>query len=119
MDSPTGSVFSLIEKPHLHVEESSEVVIAETERKVFCPEDLLVSNGFKKSDYYTDQPCTIINCKDPACLYGHTCKCTAHKNFDAVLVPVNAFLSSRMVFVQHPACTSQNLTESALRGRLK
>jgi len=86
MNSPTSSVLSPIEKRHLLVEESMEVVvIAITEKKVFCPEDLLVSNGFKKSDYYTDQPCTIQNCKDPACLDGHTCKCAAHKKFDAVL----------------------------------
>jgi hypothetical protein len=32
---------------------------------------------------------------------------------------VNAFLSSRMVYVHHPACTGQNLTESMLRGGLK
>jgi len=39
----------------------------------------------RKSDYYTDQPCTILNCKDPACVFGHTCKCHSHKNFGAVL----------------------------------
>ena len=76
---------SPIRKRHLHVEDSREDVIVVAEKKVFCPEDLLVSNGFKKSDYYTDQPCTILNCKDLACGFGHTCKCNAHKNFGAVL----------------------------------
>jgi hypothetical protein len=62
MNSPTSSVLSPIEKRCLLVEESREVVIAVTEKKVFRPEDLAVSNGFKKSDYYTDQPYTIQNC---------------------------------------------------------
>jgi hypothetical protein len=85
MDSPTILVLSPIEKRRLLVEDSSEVVIAETERKVFCPEDLLVSNGFKQSEYYTDQPCQVPNCKDPACVFGHTCKCTKHRAMGAVL----------------------------------
>jgi hypothetical protein len=68
VDSPTSSVLSPIKKRHLHVEESSEIVIAETERKVWCPEDLT--------------PC----CKDPACVFGHTCKCNSHREMDAVLV---------------------------------
>jgi len=44
-----------------------------------------VSNGFKLSVYYTDQPCQVPNCKDPACVFGHTCKCNSHKNIGAVL----------------------------------
>jgi hypothetical protein len=111
LDNPTGSVLSPIEKRRLHVEESSEVVIAVTERKVCRPEDLLISNGFKKSEYYTDQPCLVLNCKDPACVFGQTCKCKAHKNCE-LFFGVNAFLTSRAVCAHHPACTSQNLTES-------
>jgi len=66
-------VLSPIEKCRLHVEESSKIVIAKTERKICCPEDLIVRNGFKLSGYYTDQPCLVPNCKDPACVFGHTC----------------------------------------------
>jgi hypothetical protein len=67
------------------VEDSGEVEIAIAERKVCCPEDLLVTNGFKLSVFYTDQPCQVPNCKDPTCVFGHTCKCPSHKNFGAVL----------------------------------
>ena len=59
MESPTSSVLSPIEKRRLHVEESSEVVISVTERKVCCPEDLIVATGFKLSGCYTDQPCLV------------------------------------------------------------
>ena len=58
---------------------------AVAENKVFSPKDLLVSNGFKKSDYDTDQPCLVPNCKDPACVFGHTCKCSRHNRIGAVL----------------------------------
>ena len=85
VDSPTSSVLSPIKKRRLLVEDSGEVKIAVTERKVCCPEDLLVSNGFKLSVYYTDQPCQVPNCKDPACVFGHTCKCGLHKSMGDVL----------------------------------
>ena len=85
LESPTSSVFSPIKKRCLLVEDSGEVEIAITERKVCCPEDLLVSNGFKLSVFYTDQPCLVPNCKDPACVFGHTCKCKVHKDRGAVL----------------------------------
>ena len=99
MDSPTSSVISPIKKRRLHVGISSKVVIAVTERKFCCLEDLIVANGFKLSGYYTDQPCLVPNCKDPACVFRHTCK--------VMFFGVNTFLSSRVVvIVQHPACTS-------------
>jgi hypothetical protein len=85
VESPTSSVFSPIEKRRLHVEESSEVVIAITERKVCRPEDLYEKNGFKLSVFYTDQPCQVRNCKDPACVFGHICKCSIHMKIGAVL----------------------------------
>jgi hypothetical protein len=85
VDSPTMPFLSLIKKRRLHVEESREVVNAVAEKKVFSPKDLLVPNGFKKSDYYTDQPCLVPNCKDPACVFGHTCKCNRHNRIGAVL----------------------------------
>ena len=80
VDSPTSSVLSPIKKRRL-----LEDVSAVAERKVCQPEDLLVSNGFKLSVYYTDQPCQVPNCKDPACVFGHTCKCSTHRNIGAVL----------------------------------
>ena len=85
VDSPTISVLSPIEKRRLLVEDSGKVKIAVTERKVCCPEDLLVSNGFKKSVFYTDRPCQVQDCKDPACVFGHTCKCKSHISMGAVL----------------------------------
>jgi hypothetical protein len=78
-------VLSPIEKRRLLVEDSGEVKIAVTERKVFSPGDLLVTNGFKESDYYTDQPCQVPNCKDPACVFEHTCKCGTHNTMGDVL----------------------------------
>jgi len=65
--------------------ESSEVVIAISEGKVCCPEDLIMTNGFKLSVFYTDKPCLVPNCKDPACAFGHTCKCNVHIKGVAVL----------------------------------
>jgi hypothetical protein len=118
VDSPTISVLSPIEKRRLLVEDSGEVEIAVTERKVFSPGDLLVSNGFKLSVYYTDLPCQVPNCKDPACVFGHTCKCSTHKRMGDVL-KAYAFLSSIMVYIHHASCTSQNLVKSMLRGWLK
>jgi len=44
-----------------------------------------VKNGFKLSVYYTDQPYQVPNCKDPACVFGHTCKCGLHKSMGDVL----------------------------------
>jgi hypothetical protein len=85
VDSPTFTVLSPIKKRRLLVEDSGEVKIAITVRKVCCPEDLLVSNGFKKSEYYTDQPCQVLNCNDPACVFGHTCKCATHRSMGDVL----------------------------------
>jgi len=85
VDSPTSSVLSPIEKRRLLVEDSGEVEIAVTERKVCCPEDLLVKTGFKESDFYTVQPCMVSNCKDPACVFGHACKCYLHREIGAVL----------------------------------
>ena len=85
LDSPTSSVLSPIKKRCLHVEDSREDVIAVAEKKVFSPGDLLVKNGFKLSVYYTDQPCQVPNCKDPACVFGHTCKCGLHKSMGDVL----------------------------------
>jgi hypothetical protein len=77
VDSPTSSVLSPIEKRRLHVEESSKIVVAETERKVCCPEDLIAANGFKLSGFNTEQPCLVPNCKDSACVFGHSYKCNA------------------------------------------
>jgi hypothetical protein len=76
---------SPIKKHRLHVEDSREDVIAVAEKKVFSPGDLLVKNGFKLSVYYTDQPCHVPNCKDPACVFGHTCKCPLHTSMGDVL----------------------------------
>ena len=102
MDSPTISVLSPIEKRRLLVEDSGEVEIAVTERKVFSPGDLLVSNGFKLSVYYTDLPCQVPKCKDPACVFGHTCKCSIHTKMGDVLKAI-CFSRSRMVYVHQPA----------------
>ncbi len=119
MDSPTITVLSPIKKRRLLVEDSGEVEIAETERKVCCPEDLLEKNGFKLSVFYTDQPCQVRNCKDPACVFGHSCKCSTHKKW-VMFLRVNAFLSSRrMVIVHHPACPSQKRTKNIIRRWLK
>jgi hypothetical protein len=85
VDSPTITVLSPIKKRRLLVEDSGKVEIAVTEKKVCCSKDLLVSNGFKKSVFYTDQPCQVPNCKDPACVFGHTCKCNSHRALGAVL----------------------------------
>jgi hypothetical protein len=85
VDSPTSSVLSPIKKRRLLVEDSREDVSAVAERKVCHPDDLLVSNGFMLSVYYTDQPCQVPNCKDPACVFGHTCKCCRHKSMGDVL----------------------------------
>ena len=85
MNSPTSSVLSPIEKCRLHVEESSKIVIAKTERKVCCPEDLIVRNGFKLSGYYTDQPCLVTFYKDPAYVFGQTCECNLHREMGDVL----------------------------------
>jgi hypothetical protein len=85
VDSPTITVLSPIKKRRILVEDSGKVEIAVTERKVCCPEDLLVSNGFKKSVFYTDRPCQVRDCKDPACVFGHTCKCFSHRTIGDVL----------------------------------
>ena len=85
VDSPTSSVLSPIKKKRLHVEDSREDVIAVAEKKVCFPEDLLVKTGFKLSVYYTDRPCQVPDCKDPACVFGHTCKCRMHKKWGDVL----------------------------------
>ena len=114
MDSPTSSVLSPIEKRRLHVEESSEVVIAVTERKVCCPEEI-VANGFKLSGYYTDQPCLV-----PKLVSSDTHANAICTEKWVMFFGVNAFLSSRVVvIVQHTACTSQPLTEFNIIGRLK
>jgi hypothetical protein len=118
MDSPTSSVLSPIKKRCLHVKDSREDVIAVAKKKVLSPGDLLVKNGFKLSVYYTDRPCQVPNCKDPACVFGHTCKCSTHKRMGDVL-KAYAFLSSIMVYIHHASCTSQNLVKSMLRGWLK
>jgi len=76
---------SPIKTPCLHVEDSREDVIAVAEKKVFSPGDLLVKKGFKLSVHYTDRPCQVPNCKDLACVFGHTCKCSAHKMMGDVL----------------------------------
>ena len=108
MDSPTSSVLSPIEKRRLCVEESSEIVIAETEKKVCHPEDLIVKNGFKSSGFHTDQPC-LPNCKDPDCVFGYTCKCPSHREMNAVLVG-----QCFSVFKNSGYCTITWLYRSAL-----
>ena len=108
---------SPIKKHRLNVEDSREDVIAVTEKKVFSPGDLLVKNGFKLSVYYTDQPCHVPNSKDPACVFGHTCKFPLHTSMGNFL-RVNAFLSSRKV-VNSKLLISQIFAESMFRGGLK
>jgi hypothetical protein len=108
VDSPTISVLSPIEKRRLLVEDSGEVEIAVTERKVFSPGDLLVSNGFKLSVYYTDLPCQVPNCKDPACVFGHTCKCSIHTKMGDVL---KAICFSQF---KNGLCTSTCLNKSKI-----
>ena len=73
VDSPTSSVLYSIEKRRLHLEESSEIVIAVTKRKVCCPEDLNVKNGFKLSVFYTDQPRRVLSTLEGSslCLRTH------------------------------------------------
>ena len=94
-----------MEKRRLHVKESSEVVIAVTEsRKVFCPEDLMEKHGFKLSDFYTYQPCLVPNCKDPACVYGHTCKSPLHRELRYVLEGLCFSVFLKSGYVQKPAC---------------
>jgi hypothetical protein len=119
VDSPTISVLSPIEKRRLLVEDSGEVEIAVAERKVCHPEDLLVSNGFKLSVFYTDQPCQVPNCKDPACVFGHKCKCNmTHRAMGDV------FKGECFSLFKNGLRTSSCLHESkldkiSLRGELK
>ena len=112
-------MLSPVEKRRLLVEDSGEVKIAVAERKVFSPGDLLVTNGFKESDYYTDQPCQVPNCKDPACVFGHTCKCKLHKEKGAVLVGECFSVFKKSGYRTITCLSSQPLTESYNRRRLK
>ena len=113
-DSFACAVLSPMKKRRLCVEESSEfenveitvterskIAIAKTERKVCCPEDLRLRNGFEFSEFYTDKPCLVQNCKDPACVFGHTCKSSIHRKLGAVLVGSCFFLYLEVVIVQH------------------
>ncbi len=112
MDSPTISVLSPIEKRRLLVEDSGkEVEIALTERKVCCPKDLLVSNGFKKVNT------TQINLARSGTARIQLVSSDTHANANrteqwVMFLRVNAFLSSRTVIVQKAACASQNIPKS-------
>jgi len=94
VDSPTSSVLSPIEKCRLHVEESSEVVIAAAERKVCRPEDLNVKNGFKLS--FSTQ--TSLAGSQTARI--QLVSSDTHANW-MLFFEVNVFLSSSKVVIVH------------------